>query len=180
MQKADGEEVGSSKGRATGEQLVGDAAECILIRLFTQVALELFRGHITRCASTAHIFNTGRTQHRRNAKVGQQSLSSHGKENIFWFEVAVDNVLFVRIVQGLPNLGENSQGFLHGKELWSIRFETVAERTIRGIFCDQIRAAIIYPDIKNGQDIGMLEHFKELSLAEKILALFLRAEVQRM
>src|SRR5213078_2029050 len=94
--KAHRDKIGSGKWETSRSQFVGNTSQGILVGFFTNRAPEHLRSHIMWSSpNRGGLFDTCSGEHRRNAKVCQQSLILRCKENIFRFEVAMDNVLVV-------------------------------------------------------------------------------------
>src|SRR5579872_1322273 len=100
------EEIGCAKGQPTCYQLVSDAAERVLIALFTDGAAKLLRGHVGGSANGGTMF-AAVCQHCRDAKIGQQGIAVGMKKYIGGFEVAMDDILLVCILQRLSNLPQD-------------------------------------------------------------------------
>src|SRR6266568_3409922 len=104
MLKAQREEIGGSERWLSSQEFIGNATQGILVTLLTDRSLELLWGHVTGSARAIDIFDACGSQSCSDAKVGNESRIFCIEENIFWFEVTMDDVLLVSKVKRQPYL----------------------------------------------------------------------------
>src|SRR5712692_742019 len=104
MLKSQGEEIGCSERWVASQEFIGNATQGILVTLLTDRFLELFRGHVTGSARAIDIFDARGSQSCSDAEVGNEGRIFCVEENIFWFEVPMNDVLLVGIMKRLPYL----------------------------------------------------------------------------
>src|ERR1700730_7329358 len=95
MLKSHCNKIGSNEWSLSGEKLVCDTAQGILIAGFANHSPKLFRCHISRSASGIEVFYAGCGQCSRDAKIGKKCIAVRMKEDILWFEVAMNDILLM-------------------------------------------------------------------------------------
>jgi hypothetical protein len=101
---------GAMKGTGSREPFVDHHREDILVIGRAGLALKLFRGHIARCAChVLHTLGARGLGKQGNAKVAEQELLASSHQQVLWFDVAVNEVLVVGVLQGIRNLLDIAQ-----------------------------------------------------------------------
>src|SRR6266567_2728084 len=102
----------SAEWELSGEQVVGDDRQTVVVTGRFSFALSLFWSHIFRCAKAnaclGELFLVGKDA--CNAKIGQQEPVIVTQEHIAWLNVAMYYPLCMGIVDGLCCLREISDG----------------------------------------------------------------------
>ena len=133
----------------TSKNFISYATQCVLIALFTDFALEMLWGHVRRGANII-LRLIGRVYQRcRDTEVGKEGLAFCIKENIFRFQVAVDNVLLMSVVERFSNLCQDGQSFFYWQRMRLELLDTATQRSIGSIFCHQVREVFIDTYIQN-------------------------------
>jgi hypothetical protein len=176
MHGDDDSKIGGVERKLASDKLVGETSQCVLIAFFADCSLKLFGGHVVKGADNGGALHAFGRQSGGDAKIGQESFTSGIEEDIFWFNVAVDDVLVVGELERLPDLGEDGKHLLHGKRLRAA-IKSVAQRTLWGVLGDEIGDVVIEADIQQRQDMGMFQLFEQLRFLKKLIPFFLRSEM---
>jgi len=112
-----------------------------------------------------------------NIEISQERIPVGVEENIGRFDVAMNDFALMRSVQCLPHLGEDSQDFFCRKQIWQLSLDAVLERATGSILSHDVGKSFMRPDIKNGQNVGMFEKFKETCFPEKAITFLRRTEL---
>lgn len=92
---------GAVKGAGSREPFVDHHRQRILVTGRAGLALKLFRGHIARGAGhVLHTLGARGLGEQSNAKVAEQELLASSHEQVLWFDVAMNEVLVVGVLQG--------------------------------------------------------------------------------
>src|SRR5713101_2282506 len=97
-------EIGSGEWFEPGKEFIGNAAQGILVTLPANLTLKLLRCHVVRGASDGGLFDTRCRQDGGDAEVCQQRFSFGIEEDIFWFEVTMNDILLMGILERLTDL----------------------------------------------------------------------------
>ena len=91
----------------SAQPFVDDDGQSILITCQNGLALYLFRCHVCDSASgipRGHTLSTCALCHGGDAKVTEQDFVVAAHQHIFWFDIAVNQLLIMGILQGRSNL----------------------------------------------------------------------------
>lgn len=97
------DKVPFGEGRRATEPFVDGDAKCVLVAGLLRFPSELFRGHVEgSAADTIGGLEGGATGFGEDgdAEVAEQEFAVPPNEHIFGLDVAVDNALVVRVLQG--------------------------------------------------------------------------------
>jgi hypothetical protein len=167
----------TSKGEAPAEQLERHDAERVLIACGREVAEELLRRHVRRCAG--YFIAQGDGIHGAgDAEVRQQHVPTPVRldlhQHVAGLHIRVDHVVVVGILQRVGQLGDN----IHCKRRarWEIEpvcplaLDRVGQRTIGRVLHDQEQISSLDAAVIHGQDVGMRELTEQLRLADEVPA----------
>ncbi len=107
---------GAGEWPPSGEPLVDDDAQGILIARGSRLACQLLGSHIGQCA-TDPLLDRERSRtvrHGDAAKVTEQDLLAGTHQHVLWLDIAVNQVHAVRVLQGggkRSYIGNNSRLF---------------------------------------------------------------------
>src|SRR6266567_3459020 len=104
------------KRAVSAEPLIDDDAQCILIAGWTGLTVDLLRRHVGYRAS--HILRAlvARTLgDERDTEVAEQDLAASSHEHVLRFDIAVNELLIVGILQSLSNLLDVGDDQLEGE-----------------------------------------------------------------
>src|ERR1700694_1762932 len=149
-----------------GKEFIGYAAQGILVAQLAPAdgTLKLFWRQVRVC--TALII--GLSLNCGQAEIGEQRFTAGIVEDMFRFELAMNNLLLVGIVKRLPNLGADRQSFLLRQRIGRLAVDTIAQSDGRKeVLCHQQRVACCYARVKHGKYKRMPEPDKGVSFLEK-------------
>ena len=159
------------KGRMSREPFIGDDAQRILIAGGFGVPLDLFGGHIVDgpFGQVMVVWSQG-TRRRSDAEVADHELLIVVKQYIFWFQVAMNDLLIVRVLQRGRYL-THVASHLFGREQYS-SFMAFSQTAMNGVRHHQKwRIRAIDAGIEYRHDVGMLK-VKHHRLIEKLCTIF--------
>ena len=158
--------------RRSGEHLVGDARQRVLVRPGVErgIPADLLRAHVadrsTHAAGGREGFHLLRKDRLREAEVGEHRVASR-EEHIARLHVAMNDALSVCVREGLGQLARDPRGFVDGQR--ALAPEPVAQAGpphVRHRIEDQ---AVGHPGIVQRQDPGVLQLRGRLDLGEEPL-----------
>src|SRR2546426_1668832 len=100
-------EVGGEKWYLPGKEFIGDTAKGILIAFLGHPALKLFGCHVRKSVSMMGMISAKGIHGCNETKVSQEYAILSIKEDIFRFEIAMNNVHPMSVLKSLPYLGED-------------------------------------------------------------------------
>src|SRR2546426_6560791 len=95
--------IRSGEWSLASQEFIGNTAERILVTCFARRPAKLLRGHVWRSASDGALANTDGIKHFGNAKVSKECFTFGVEENIFRFEVAMNDILLVGMLERLSD-----------------------------------------------------------------------------
>ena len=104
--------ISGGKGFLSRKCFVSDDAQRILVGGLARHALKLLRSHIRISVALVSLFIPCFPKHGLDTKVGQQRFSLFIKEDVFWFEIAVNNISLMSIIERLSNLQKDVHSLL--------------------------------------------------------------------
>src|SRR5260370_5478568 len=119
---------------ALAEPLVDHDCQGVLVAGGKGIAQTQFRSRVPRRASYP-LPMAGPLPQERYPKVSEQHLVVPSEQDVFWFDVAANQVTLVRILQGsgdLLHIGNNL-----GRRWTSATWITLSQGAVRGIFHDE-------------------------------------------
>ena len=164
--------VHTLKRKSTGEPLVDDDSQSILVAGRNSLASYLFRSHIGDgarrvrrsqvCQLDAHTLG-----HDGDAKIAEQDLLLAAQQEVFRLDITMDELLVVSILQGGGNLLHirNENFDRHLCPTWMM----LAQGSIGRVFHDQKRDSTIDTEVQHSHNIGMDEMRDSASLAAKVV-----------
>lgn len=150
MHEAHGDEIGGGERLFAGEEFVGDAAKSVLIAFPADFATELFGGHVGWGAYDGGQLDAHGAEHSGNAKICQLDFVVARKENVFGFEIAVNYLLLVGILQGVCHLRKNADGFVLRERPPLLTLDTIAQRAIGRELGNEVGKAFMNTDVDDG------------------------------
>ena len=103
----------------------------------------------------------------RDAEVGYEDVATLVEQDIVGLDVAVDDLVGVRVCERVRHLPRNARGVSDGKLLLGL--EQLAQRRAVDAPHDEIEDLVLSPDFVNRHDVGMLETRHGLRLAHEAL-----------
>ena len=107
--------VSGDKRNLSGQKFVGNTPQSILIAFLIHPAKKLFRRHIWKATAIVIMFCIEGILQGHNTKISQEHISRITKENILGFEISVENIHLMRILQNLSYHTKDSERFLNGE-----------------------------------------------------------------
>lgn len=165
--------IGAFKWPHATEPFVDDDAERVLIAGGTCLGLDLFWSHVRDCANgylRAH--RRGTVGSRSNAEIAEQDIIALTNEHIFGFDIAVNELLVVSILQGVSSLlhiGDNSRE--RNRLALGVSFSQCAMSTI--VHHQEWDAVTGDIKVQHAHDVRMYKLGDCLSLLLKALDLFI-------
>src|SRR5947209_11717827 len=101
---------GAMKGTGSREPFVDHHGKRILITGRTGLAPKLFWGHVAcRACDVLHTLRARGLGDQSNAEVAEQDLLASPNEQVLWFNIAMDEVLVVSVLEGISDLLDIAQ-----------------------------------------------------------------------
>src|SRR5436189_4807120 len=107
--------------------------------------------------------NTSSIKNNRNAKIGKECLSLRIEKNIRRFEITMNDIAFVSMLERLTNLRKNSERFFKRKRLPSTLAKAILKGASDCVLRNKIGNIILYPSIIEGKAVVMPQLFEDLS-----------------
>lgn len=90
--------------RAASEPLIDDCPQGILIACLCVITLQLFRSSIKQVSATLWRLHTCAKRSGSQAKVGNPHGLSRTQQQAFWFDIAMDDTMLMRVSKGVSDL----------------------------------------------------------------------------
>ena len=103
------------KWNRASQQFVGNTPQGVLVAFLFHTAQKLFWRHIGKAATIVIVFCIERILEGNKTKVSQEHISCITQENILRFEISVENIQLVCILQGLSYHVNDSERLLYGE-----------------------------------------------------------------
>ena len=161
------------KGALAAEPFIDYSPKGILIAGGTWVPLDLLRGHIgdgTPGLLLTHVERAGAVGDRGQAKVTQQHLFAPSQQHILRLDIAVDDLVLVRILQSVGHLLDVGDERRERDHL-SLGMAP-PQGTIGGILHHQKGHALLYIKIEDAYDSGVSECGNGLGFALEVFRFF--------
>ena len=135
--------------------------------------LNLLRGHIGNRAGhlLRHLGQRALRDHR-DAEIAEQDLLASSKQQVFRFNVAVDNFLVMRILQSGRDLPDILDHLSKRQPLAA--WVALAHRSIGSVVHDQKWRVALQAEVQDANDIGMNQTDESARLRTKALDIFAR------
>lgn len=97
------------------------------------------------------------------AKISQFDQSSRRHHDIFWFDIAMDDVVAVQKADSIANLPDNRLHFLHSHSIFSLLHQRI-ESLLASVLLDEIDTLLIMKDTVQLDDIEIIAKALDLKL----------------
>jgi hypothetical protein len=154
------------------EHLVEDAPETVYVAPTVELPAPgcLFRAHVDRGADgharRGQLLATRFAYPSRDPEIAHHRLPGH-QHDVLGFDVAMDDVVAVRIGQRTRYLPSDLRGVVDGELFLAV--EPVTQGLAFDIRHDVVEEAVGFPRIVEGQDVGVRESRGDLDLAHEAL-----------
>src|SRR5690242_20483139 len=105
------------KRAPSGDELVGDTSQRVLIALTADHPAKLLRCHVGRAAPFIYLFRFACVERDSNIEIGKEGLIAVIEEIIARFEVTMDDIVLVNMCQRLADLRKNRNRVLQWERL---------------------------------------------------------------